>query len=67
MGFSFEILGLIIEILGIVSGSLELCLKLGFDPGTDVLRFCCVIAGKKMNNKLFVWSGTEFLDSYVAL
>ena len=43
----------------VIDPPLGLCLRFGFDPGTDVFGFCCVIAGK-INNMLLVWSGTEF-------
>ena len=31
-----------LECLGLFSGNLGLCLKIGFGPGTDVFRLCCV-------------------------
>ena len=40
--FSPKILGLKVEMLGLFSGSLGLCLKIGFGARTDVFEFCCV-------------------------
>ena len=37
----------ILEIFETVLGSPELCLKVGFYPGTDVLGFCCVLLLEK--------------------
>ena len=38
---------LIFKIFGIVPSSPGLCLRLGFDPGTDVFGFCCVLLLEK--------------------
>ena len=40
--FSPKILGLSVGIFWTVFDSLGLWLRFGFDPGTDVFRFCCV-------------------------
>ena len=40
--FSPKILGLNVGRFGIVSGSPGLCLRIGFDFGTDVFGPCCV-------------------------
>ena len=40
--FSPKILGLNVGMFELFLGSPELCLEIGFDPGTDVFGFCCV-------------------------
>ena len=42
MRISPKILGLNVGMFGTVSGSPRLCLRIGFDPRTDVFGFCCV-------------------------
>ena len=42
MRFSPKILGLIVGMFRIVSGSSGKCSRIGFDPGTNVFGFCCV-------------------------
>ena len=42
MAVRFKILELSVGMFGLFSGSLGLCLEIGFDLGTDVFGFCCV-------------------------
>ena len=42
MQFSSKILGLNVGMFGTVSANPGLCLRIGFDPGTNVFEFCCV-------------------------
>ena len=43
MGIIPKILGLNVGMFGTVSDNPRLCLRIGFDSGTDVFGFCCVL------------------------